>query len=239
MARLDSSPEPVRPAFAVAPPCPMARPPGVDLWRARLVVPDDRFSRLARHLSDGDRVRAGRLVNDGLRRKFVARRGLLREVLSRYLAVAPMAIEFAQGRYGRPRIVLPETPFVEFSVSDSGDLALFAVSASGPLGVDLERLREIPDADRIAERWFPAAERDAVRAASGAMRLPAFFRAWTRLEARWKAMGTGLAAMWGGARGDTAAALSAEEPTSLVPEEGYVAAVLSPCATPSWRFWEA
>ncbi len=51
-------------------------------------------------------------------------------------------------------------------------------------------------------------------------------------------MGTGLASMWGGARGESSAVF-VEEPIALVPEDGYVAAVSAPSGTASWRFWEA
>ena len=53
------------------------------------------------------------------------------------------------------------------------------------VGVDVEREREIEDAEAIAERCFSPAERDACRALG-------FLYCWTRKEAFVKALGSGL-----------------------------------------------
>ena len=65
--------------------------------------------------------------------------------------------------------------------------------ASQPVGVDLERVRDIPEALSIAEDLFTISENRALRTFSAKQRSEAFLRCWTRKEAFVKARGGGLA----------------------------------------------
>jgi 4'-phosphopantetheinyl transferase len=53
------------------------------------------------------------------------------------------------------------------------------------VGVDIERLRPMPEYAAIAERFFPPSERDELDEYD-------FFHRWTRIEAQLKARGVGL-----------------------------------------------
>jgi len=82
---------------------------------------------------------------------------------------------------------------ISFNLSHSGELALIAVAAGRvEVGVDVERLRPRRDPARLAARWLPAADAEAVARASEADREAIFHRAWTRHEARVKCTGAGL-----------------------------------------------
>ena len=61
------------------------------------------------------------------------------------------------------------------------------------VGVDVERLRPVPDMLEIAACCFSERERAFLAELDGAERVDAFFRAWTRKEAWLKATGYGLA----------------------------------------------
>lgn len=69
---------------------------------------------------------------------------------------------------------------------------LFAISRVTRVGADIERIDVDVDVVRLARRFFPAAEAQAIEAlpSSGARDL--FFRLWTRKEALLKAMGGGV-----------------------------------------------
>ena len=58
------------------------------------------------------------------------------------------------------------------------------------VGVDLEVVREVPEADGIAASTFTAEERAAWAAAGGGA--AGFLRVWTRKEALLKALGVGV-----------------------------------------------
>jgi 4'-phosphopantetheinyl transferase len=225
------------PAWRIAPSGACVLGDGVDVWRIPLDSREAEVAALRRVVSADERARAERFHDEALRRRFVVRRGRLRGVLARYLGVAPEEIVIGASRRGRPSVSSPPAPRVDFSLADSGDLALIAVAREGPVGIDVERLREVPDAEAIARRWFPAAERDVVLAAEGEARTRAFLVAWTRLEARWKASGVGLAAMWGDEKASRDA--DAGETSSFSPHEGCVAALAAPRGVrpPRWYEW--
>ena len=62
-------------------------------------------------------------------------------------------------------------------------MALIAVARGRAVGVDVEQVRAMPDADSIAARFFSAGEQAALAAVPAAEKLAAFFNIWTRKEA--------------------------------------------------------
>jgi 4'-phosphopantetheinyl transferase len=77
-------------------------------------------------------------------------------------------------------------------------LALIALSLDRELGVDLERLRSISQADRIVESYFTDTEQVQFTALPEPARAEAFLRGWTRKEAILKGKGVGLAGLAAG-----------------------------------------
>ncbi|HQR68933.1 MAG TPA: 4'-phosphopantetheinyl transferase superfamily protein, partial [Thermoanaerobaculia bacterium] len=77
-----------------------------------------------------------------------------------------------------------------FSLSHSDAVAVFAFSAVREVGIDVEHVRPVPEADSILGRWFAEAERRAwITSDRGD---GAFVRLWTRREAYLKALGVGF-----------------------------------------------
>jgi len=138
-------------------------------------------------LSASERARAASLRGEPLRRRYVASHAALRRLLAGIVGGSPEALQLAAGPNGKPR--LPGGP--RFSLSHSGDLGLVAIDPACEVGVDLEPVRPVPEADEIAARWFAPEERAALHAA-GADGGAAFARLWTRREAWLKALGVGL-----------------------------------------------
>jgi 4'-phosphopantetheinyl transferase len=162
-----------------------------------------------------------------------AARAALGQILAAVLGVeAPPALTREDG--GKPRLASdPER--LSFNLSHSGALALVAVAPGGvEVGVDLERLRPRRDLRRLAARWLPAEEAEAVGASSDEDLERVFYAAWTRYEARVKCLGTGLA---GPDPGPEVEAWPVEI------DDGYAAAVAlaAPGAEPSivMRDWPA
>jgi 4'-phosphopantetheinyl transferase len=156
---------------------------GVDLWTVDL----DAFDPAAeRALPAADRSEAARFAFDADRRRFLAGRAAVRAVLAAYRVVPPAMLSLARMGAGKP--VLAGGP--PFSFSRSGAVGLLAVGVDQEVGVDLERLRDVPEAAALAARHLPPAERARWLAEGGGDW--AFLRAWTRLEASLKALGLGL-----------------------------------------------
>jgi 4'-phosphopantetheinyl transferase len=169
---------------------PSIRPDELHVWSIPLEPADDVVARLAETLSADERARADRFVFPRDRRRFVVARGALRSILASYLDLAPSALAFAYGPAGKPR--LEGSADLDFNLAHSHELALCAVTAGGPVGVDVEWLRPMPDLLAVARTAFSPAEQAALLARPEGERLAAFFRCWTSKEAYLKARGDGL-----------------------------------------------
>lgn len=142
-------------------------------------------------LDDEERARSTRFVRPPDRRRFVLAHAALRLLLARCLDTHPTAVRYENGVHGKPRLG-PGLPSLEFNLSHSGGLGVLAVARDRSVGVDVEQLRDVPDALSIADTQFSAAEREVLRSLPPAEQRAAFFRCWTRKEAVIKAVGEGL-----------------------------------------------
>ncbi|MBS1861365.1 MAG: 4'-phosphopantetheinyl transferase superfamily protein [Actinobacteria bacterium] len=152
----------------------------------------------------GDEIHVWRVALDGGGR--AAARAALGELLAGYLgaettasAPDPGGVPWPAGAPalsidggGKPRLAQgPER--LSFNLSHSGELALIAIAAGGvEVGIDVERVRPRRDPARLAARWLPEADAEAVAGAGEAERDEIFHAAWTRHEARVKCTGAGL-----------------------------------------------
>ena len=134
------------------------------------------------------RAEAFRFERD--RARFIAARATLRSLLASYLDVPASTLRFHAGPYGKP-YVAPATD-LQFNVSHSRDLALYAVSRCRAVGVDVEYRRELPDTVQLARRVLAPLEFEEFLRRPEADRLPAFFTYWTRKEAYAKGTGEGI-----------------------------------------------
>jgi 4'-phosphopantetheinyl transferase len=81
---------------------------------------------------------------------------------------------------------------LEFNLSHSGSYVVYAVTHAGPVGIDIEQVRDIAEADELVLQYFSAAEIEAYRALPIERRNLGFLAGWTRKEAFVKAIGEGL-----------------------------------------------
>jgi 4'-phosphopantetheinyl transferase len=219
----------------------------VHVWRIALAQQPAGFARLAARLSPSEQRRAARFRFERDRRRYQVAHGALRELLAGYLDHEPERLDFVEGTHGKPVLATPQGAELCFNLSHSGELALCAVSCRREVGVDLEQVRELSDADALARRFFAEAETTALAALPAVERLPAFFRCWTRKEAYLKAVGAGLLQALDGFQvslhpdaGPCALSVSGRpEETArwqlqgLEVAQGYVAAVVA--ERPAWR----
>ena len=144
-------------------------------------------------LSGEERHRASRFKFEIDRRRFLRRRAALRLILGGYLGATPGGITYAENAFGRPALAGDwARTALTFNTSHSGAIALIAVSRSRLLGVDIERLRPLVEAEGIAASYFSAREAAVFAALDRADRVEGFYNAWTRKEAVVKALGGGL-----------------------------------------------
>jgi 4'-phosphopantetheinyl transferase len=198
-------------------------------------------------LSPDEQTRADRFVRPRDRRRFVRCRAALREILGQLLAVRPSCVRFRAAGHGKPELDWTALggaftrwqTALQFNVSHSAGLALIAVTFGRPLGVDVEQVRPISEAERIVQSYYTPNELAAFRALADEDRPLAFMRGWTRKEAILKGIGIGLAGLatqhetWFGT-GDLPEQFAPATPLARVgdwhlwdaaPRPGYVAAL--------------
>lgn len=165
----------------------------VEIIVRRLDVRPEALRARAAVLSDEEGDRARRFVFDRDRRRYIVARGVLRELLGARLGVRPHTIELAYGERGKPALGprLADSG-LRFNVSHCEDVAVYAFSSAGDVGVDVEAVRTMPDADDVATRVFSGRENAAYRALDPCDRPLGFFQCWTRKEAFIKALGDGM-----------------------------------------------
>lgn len=140
-------------------------------------------------LDPSESARAARFHFERDRDAFIASHGWLRTLLGDYLQAAPQSIDFIFGRHGKPAI---RGAAIQFNLSHSGAMAACAVTRDSEIGIDIERIRTMPDLENIARRFFYPDDSRKLLELGEKERVPAFFRCWTRTEAYVKALGVGL-----------------------------------------------
>ncbi len=164
------------------------------LWTIPLDPPSQAVEALSRLLSPDEQERAARFRFDIHRRRYAVGRGALRRLLGRELGLAPEAVSFAYGPRGKPFLAARHAASgLQFNLSNSEELALVGFLHGREVGVDVEFLKPMPDAEEIGERFFSIPERHVLHRVPQLEKEIAFFNAWTRKEAYLKAVGEGLA----------------------------------------------
>jgi 4'-phosphopantetheinyl transferase len=171
------APGPLRPRLADG---------AVHVWRADLGAVADELLEL---LDSEERDRAERMLSERDRRVWTRSRGVLRALLGRYLQSDPSTISFATGRHGKPQL---DRPGPSFNLSHSGQLALYAFTAAGAVGVDVEVARRPVNEVALARRTFGADEARRLEELDPDVREPEFRRLWVRHEAELKCRGSGF-----------------------------------------------
>jgi len=220
----------------------------IHLCRTRLDLQQDTLRRLRTYLSPDEIVRAGRFRFPRDRDHFTAARGILRDLLARFLGCVPASICFSQGPNGKPSLSQKWSKNqLFFNVSHSHGWALYVFGNGRELGVDIEKIREEIDATKIAERYFSLREREEFRLLPHDLQPEAFFLCWTRKEAYVKARGLGLQIPLD----SFDVSLTPSEPATLCsqdrerwelrsfhPIKGFVAALVSEGKIEKMRFWD-
>jgi 4'-phosphopantetheinyl transferase len=165
----------------------------IHLWRASLDCEHARLERLEVLLSPDERSRADRFLFAIDRNRYIAGRGMLRELLGRYVNLPPGEVQLSYGVQGKPalRARTLETP-LQFNLSHSHAIAIYAFARNRQLGVDIEQIRHEFSSEEIARRYFSPTELDELRSLPPDRRVQGFFHGWTRKEAYVKARGGGL-----------------------------------------------
>jgi 4'-phosphopantetheinyl transferase len=198
----------------------------VQVWVAPLDVTDGHYADLAGTLAPEERRRAEDLP-PALARRFVVARGILRDLLAGFTGTAAQKLRFEYGSAGKPSLVDHD---INFNISHSAELGLFAFAPDRAVGVDVENERPVRRLLDVAQRFMSEEEVKSLAATHPDERDASFLRSWVIREARLKAEGKSV---WSGQE-------SASNPGNLThklfsPRPGYIAAVAA--SDSDWRLY--
>lgn len=166
----------------------------VHIWLAELTYSPEEILTFSGLLSEIEIERSKRYrlgIDSG---RFIARRGILRLLMGRYLQIPPESVNLSTGKYGKPILsgVHVDQP-IEFSVSSSSSMALFGFSLNQPVGVDIQQVDLDFDYQGVISSYFSEAEQEWLQSLHPSKRRRAFYISWVRKEAYLKGMGKGFA----------------------------------------------
>src|SRR2546426_11117451 len=131
-------------AMSLTPPLPSSfqlAPDEVHSWCASLDVPPETSARLYATLTPDERTRSARFQFERDQQRFIVARGVLRDLLGRYLQTQPSEIRFVYNPFGKPDLSPEFDNGLKFNLSHSAGLALIAIATASNLGVDLQQRR--------------------------------------------------------------------------------------------------
>ncbi len=164
----------------------------IDIWRVMLPLPQSVMSKLNSSLSVDEQKRRDSYSFIKQRHTFIASRGILRDIVARYIDARPSDIVFSSTRWGKPYL---QDADISFSLSHSGDCIIYAITHKGRVGIDIELMRSDIRPAQLAQRVCSYEEYEQLmRGKSEQEQLTNFYRCWTRKEAYAKAISMGLQA---------------------------------------------
>lgn len=170
------------------------RPSGaVEVWVADLSGAPEELLCL---LSQPERERAARLLDDRARLHWSVSRAMLRDLLAAATGEDPAGLRFELGENGKPRLRRSAGEGPRFNLSHSGSLALYAISWEREVGVDVEALERGRGAARnevaIARRMLGPEVAARLAALEPEARHRELLAAWVAHEALVKCLGVGI-----------------------------------------------
>ncbi|MEO8193314.1 MAG: 4'-phosphopantetheinyl transferase superfamily protein [Gemmatimonadales bacterium] len=177
-------------------------PDAVHVWTAPLDIGEDGMAAMLERLSPSEQKRVGALLEERAVRQYVVSRAMQRGLLARYVGGSPRDISFGVVAMGKPTLSHPNDIGLTFNTTHSGNLVIIAVTANRDVGVDVENVRPIRRALKVAKRCFSDDEYRMLAELPPEELDRAFLYVWVRREGTAKARGDsvwrGLARWKGG-----------------------------------------
>ncbi len=161
----------------------------IHLWRVSLQPSSVMLETAKQALSEFERNRLDFFEFEQVRRSYTVSQGFLRILIANYLSIEVDEVELGRRSKGKPYCKNDESLF--FNMSNSGGLCVYAFSRDNEVGIDLEKIRPLPDLDEMIEKNFIAREQAYIRK-TREDELRRFFFFWTIKESYLKAIGEGM-----------------------------------------------
>ncbi len=161
----------------------------IHLWHTPLNPWLKEIEELRAILSAEETSRMEQLVFQNRAEDYIVSRGVLRNILARYLGLAPESVPLKTYSNGKPYLPGSE---IHFNLSHSEGLFLYGLASGSPLGVDLQRVYPIANINTIIKNYFSPEEQNILNSVNENLLQDLFFTIWTAKEAYLKGTGEGF-----------------------------------------------
>lgn len=144
-------------------------------------------------LSFNEKEKAQKFNLVGDKERYIIAHGFLRILLSKYLKISAYDLVLTKGRHGKIELDKNQnSKKISFNHSHSENRVVLSFTKFKEIGVDVEKIREIPNCVELAQNFFCRNESLKVEQSKDDKKLDVFFKLWTIKEAFVKATGEGL-----------------------------------------------
>jgi 4'-phosphopantetheinyl transferase len=164
-------------------------PDAVHVWTAPLNIDEHAMEDMLERLSPSEQKRVGALLEERAVRQYVISRAMQRQLLASYVGGHPSEISFGVVAMGKPTLSRPNDIGLTFNTTHSGSLVIIAVTANRDVGVDVEQVRPVPRALKVAKRCYSKKEFEMLVALPPDKLDRAFLSIWVKREGTAKARG--------------------------------------------------
>ncbi len=161
----------------------------IHIWHTPLNPWINKIEELKAILSEEESLRMNQFVFRNRAEDYIISRGVLRNILARYLGQSPESVPLKTHSNGKPYLPGSE---IHFNLSHSEGLFLYGLSSGAPLGVDLQRVYPIANINAIIKNYFSPEEQILLNSVNENMLQDLFFAIWTAKEAYLKGTGEGF-----------------------------------------------
>jgi 4'-phosphopantetheinyl transferase len=161
----------------------------IHLWTLSLNASKDQVKQVWSVLSPEEIKKAYYYKYEPLQHNYIVTQAVLRMLLSAYLAIRLEDIKLGVHKKGKPYLI--NDPSLFFNISNSQGICVYAFSHDAEVGVDIEKIRDLPDLDLLIEKNLTPREKQYFLKDPD-NRLTRFFRFWTFKESFLKAIGEGM-----------------------------------------------
>jgi 4'-phosphopantetheinyl transferase len=161
----------------------------IHLWTASLNPAPETIERLRSVLSPEESKKASYFKFVRQQHGYIISQAVLRILISAYLDTEPAEVILVASKKGKPFLI--NEPSLFFNISNSHEICVYAFSWDSEVGVDIEKIRELPDLDQLIEKNLTAGEK-AYFLKNPDRKLSLFFQFWTFKESYLKAIGEGM-----------------------------------------------
>ena len=161
----------------------------VHLYTISLHTSCEQAQRLRAVLTPEENKKASFYKPELIQQRYIVTQAVLRMLLAKLLGIRPREVRLATHKKGKPYLL--NDPSIFFNISNSYDTCVYAFTRSAEVGVDIEKIRDLPDIDMLIDKNLTPGEKKFVMR-EPRIRLKRFIQFWTFKEAFLKGIGEGM-----------------------------------------------